>query len=48
MGSEPKYTTNAFVLAYDRFDPSEEGLRETLTSSANGYFCIRGAAEWVP
>jgi len=46
MGYEQKYTTNAFVLAYDCFDPSEEGLRETLTSSGNGYFCIRGAAEW--
>ena len=28
------------------FDPGEEGLREALTSTGNGYFCIRGAAEW--
>jgi trehalose/maltose hydrolase-like predicted phosphorylase len=37
---------NDFLLAYDRFDPAEEGLRETLTSTGNGYFCTRGAAEW--
>ena len=35
-----------FELVYDRFDPSTEGLREALTSTGNGYFCIRGAAEW--
>ena len=35
-------------LAYDGFDPGEEGLRETLTSTGNGYICIRGAAEWEP
>jgi len=35
-----------FMLVYDEFDPLEEGLREALTSSGNGYFCIRGAAEW--
>ena len=39
-------TADEFVLAYDGFDPGEEGLRETLTSTGNGYFCIRGAAEW--
>jgi trehalose/maltose hydrolase-like predicted phosphorylase len=37
---------NEFVLAYDRFEPAEEGLREALTSTGNGYFCTRGAAEW--
>jgi trehalose/maltose hydrolase-like predicted phosphorylase len=37
---------NDFVLAYDRFEPAEEGLREALTSTGNGYFCTRGAAEW--
>jgi alpha,alpha-trehalase len=37
---------DAAVLAYDGFDPAEEGLRETLTSTGNGYFCLRGAAEW--
>ena len=34
------------MLVYDGFDPSEEGLREAMTSTGNGYFCIRGAAEW--
>jgi trehalose/maltose hydrolase-like predicted phosphorylase len=33
-------------LSYDGFDPSEEGLREALTSTGNGYFCTRGTAEW--
>jgi trehalose/maltose hydrolase-like predicted phosphorylase len=35
-----------FTLVYDRFVPEEEGLREALTSTGNGYFCTRGAAEW--
>ena len=35
-----------FTLAYDRFVPEEEGLREALTSTGNGYFCTRGAADW--
>ena len=26
---------------------AEEGLRETLTSTGNGYICMRGAAEWA-
>ncbi|MEJ7797844.1 MAG: glycosyl hydrolase family 65 protein [Solirubrobacteraceae bacterium] len=34
------------ALKFDGFDPSEEGLREALTSTGNGYFCTRGAAEW--
>ncbi len=34
------------VLVYDHFDPGDEGLREALTSTGNGYFCTRGAAEW--
>ncbi|MFL5877578.1 MAG: glycoside hydrolase family 65 protein [Solirubrobacteraceae bacterium] len=37
---------NDWKLSYDRFDPAEEGLREALTSTGNGYFCTRGAAEW--
>jgi alpha,alpha-trehalase len=36
----------ASLLAFDGFEPGDEGLRETLTSTGNGYFCIRGAAEW--
>ncbi len=35
-----------FTLVYEGFDPGNEGLREALTSTGNGYFCIRGAAEW--
>jgi trehalose/maltose hydrolase-like predicted phosphorylase len=37
---------DAFLLAYDGFDPGIEGLREALTSTGNGYLCTRGAAEW--
>jgi trehalose/maltose hydrolase-like predicted phosphorylase len=37
---------NGFTYSYDRFDPSQEGLREALTSTGNGCFCTRGAAEW--
>jgi trehalose/maltose hydrolase-like predicted phosphorylase/beta-phosphoglucomutase-like phosphatase (HAD superfamily) len=33
-------------LVYEGFEPSEEGLREVLTSTGNGYFCLRGSAEW--
>jgi trehalose/maltose hydrolase-like predicted phosphorylase len=40
-GAGPHWT-----LAYDHFDPAEEGLREALTSTGNGYFCTRGVAEW--
>jgi trehalose/maltose hydrolase-like predicted phosphorylase len=36
-----------WTLAYEHFDPSEERLREALTSTGNGYFCTRGAAEWA-
>jgi trehalose/maltose hydrolase-like predicted phosphorylase len=35
-----------FKLVYDRFIAEDEGLREALTSTGNGYFCTRGAAEW--
>jgi trehalose/maltose hydrolase-like predicted phosphorylase len=35
-----------WTLAYDAFDPEEEGLREALTSTGNGYFCTRGALSW--
>src|SRR5215469_7292135 len=37
---------DSFLLAYDGFDPGSEGLRETLTSTGNGYLCTRGTAEW--
>jgi trehalose/maltose hydrolase-like predicted phosphorylase len=35
-----------FSLVYDGFDAAEEGLREALTSTGNGYLCARGAAGW--
>ncbi len=35
-----------FLISYDHFDPADEGLREALTSTGNGYFCTRGAVEW--
>lgn len=35
-----------FALEYDEFDPAAELLRESLTSTGNGYFCTRGTAEW--
>jgi trehalose/maltose hydrolase-like predicted phosphorylase len=35
-----------WTLAYDSFVPEEEGLREALTSTGNGYFCTRGAFAW--
>jgi trehalose/maltose hydrolase-like predicted phosphorylase len=37
---------DGFLLAYDGFDPEAESLREALTSTGNGYLCVRGAAEW--
>ena len=37
---------DGFLLGYDGFDPASEGLRETLTSTGNGYLCTRGTAEW--
>src|SRR5664279_706205 len=36
----------SWTLGYDRFVPAEEGLREALTSTGNGYVCARGTAEW--
>ncbi|MDQ3636633.1 MAG: glycoside hydrolase family 65 protein [Actinomycetota bacterium] len=36
-----------WTLAYDSFDPEEEGLREAMTSTGNGYFCTRGAFAWT-
>src|SRR5271154_7641061 len=37
---------NGFALSYRSFDPAQEGLREALTSTGNGYLCARGTAEW--
>jgi trehalose/maltose hydrolase-like predicted phosphorylase len=37
---------SGFTLGYEGFDPAQEGVREVLTSTGNGYLCTRGAAEW--
>ena len=37
---------SGFQLVYEGFDPGQEGLREALTSTANGNSCMRGCAEW--
>ena len=42
----PKEQDDSFLLSYAGFDPGEEGLRETLTSTGNGYLATRGTAEW--
>jgi trehalose/maltose hydrolase-like predicted phosphorylase len=47
VGKENVITALEWTFAYDSFDPDEEGLREALTSTGNGYFCSRGAAEWA-
>lgn len=38
--------SEGFALIYERFVPEQEGLREALTSTGNGYLCTRGTAEW--
>ncbi len=40
-------TTKNWRLSYDAFEPEEEGLREALTSTGNGYFCTRGSFAWT-
>jgi trehalose/maltose hydrolase-like predicted phosphorylase len=47
LGKENVIAALGWTFAYDSFDPDEEGLREALTSTGNGYFCSRGAAEWA-
>ena len=39
--------SSAWSLAYEGFDPAQEGIRETLCSLGNGYFTTRGAAIWA-
>jgi alpha,alpha-trehalase len=34
----------AWTLAYEGFDPNQQGLREALCTLGNGYFATRGAA----
>jgi trehalose/maltose hydrolase-like predicted phosphorylase len=41
-----EFAVEAFSLTYEGYKPDQEGLREVLTSSGNGRFCSRGAAEW--
>jgi trehalose/maltose hydrolase-like predicted phosphorylase len=36
-----------WTLTYDSLEPEHEKLREVLTSTGNGFFCTRGAAEWA-
>jgi trehalose/maltose hydrolase-like predicted phosphorylase len=40
------FAVEPFSLSYEGYDPDWEGLREVLTSTGNGGFCSRGAAEW--
>jgi trehalose/maltose hydrolase-like predicted phosphorylase len=47
LGENKGITTSRWTIAYGSFDPREEGLREALTSTGNGYFCTRGTAEWA-
>src|SRR5512135_3049725 len=46
FGPDGRGAVDSFMLAYDGFDPGQEGLREALTSTGNGYLCTRGTAEW--
>ncbi|MGI8651081.1 MAG: glycoside hydrolase family 65 protein [Rubrobacter sp.] len=41
------WNTKGWTLSYDGFEPDDEGLREALTSTGNGYFCTRGAFAWA-
>ena len=41
MAEEPP---SAWSLAYEEFDPAQEGMREALCALGNGYFTTRGAA----
>ena len=45
-GLHERDDANASLLRFVGFEPADEGLRETLTSTGNGYLCLRGAAEW--
>ncbi len=47
MLEERSIAKENWTLGYDSFVPEEEGLREALTSTGNGYFCTRGAFAWI-
>jgi alpha,alpha-trehalase len=34
---------SVWSMVYNKYDPEEEGLRESLCTLGNGYFCTRGA-----
>lgn len=36
-----------WLIEYRRYDPEQEGTRETLCAVGNGYFCTRGALEEI-
>ena len=38
---------SAWSLAFEGFDPAQEGIREALCTLGNGYFATRGAAAWA-
>ncbi len=38
---------STWSLAFEGFDPAQEGVREALCTLGNGYFATRGAAAWV-
>jgi alpha,alpha-trehalase len=42
--AEAQVSRGIWTLAYDDFDPEQEGLREALCTLGNGYFATRGAA----
>lgn len=41
---ETEVTPGVWTLAFDGYDPAQEGLREALCTLGNGYFATRGAA----
>jgi trehalose/maltose hydrolase-like predicted phosphorylase len=45
LGQEGKpIPVTEWTLRYDGYSPREEGLREALCTTGNGYFATRGAA----
>lgn len=40
-------TPSEWSLAFESFDPLQEGCREALCALGNGYFGVRGAAPWA-
>jgi len=42
--AEKEVSKGIWAMAYEGFNPEQEGLRETLCTLGNGYFATRGAA----